>query len=80
MSASTAATTAEIVAILGRIDDGLLMRILETGASAAEILEAYTWASANDQIGTDLAHRPRGPAAQVLGILEREEAEADEPQ
>jgi hypothetical protein len=41
--------------------------------------KAFTWLSDDDQIGTELEHRPRGAAAQVLEILEREAPEADEP-
>jgi len=57
----------------------VVMRILETGASAVEVLEAFTWATADDQIGTELARRPHGAAAQVYDVLKREEPEPDEP-
>lgn len=73
------ATASEVVEILGRADDDLVMRILATGASAAEVLEAFTWASADDQIGTELERRPRGAAAQVYEILKSEEPEPEEP-
>jgi hypothetical protein len=55
------------------------MQILETGASPSEVLEAFTWLSDDDQIGTELEHRPRGAAARVSEILEREQPEPDEP-
>jgi hypothetical protein len=47
------ATAAEIVEIVGPLDDAVLMRIVETEATPAEVLEAFTWATADDQIGTD---------------------------
>ena len=72
------ATPSEVVEILGALDDDLVTRILATGASAAEVLEAFTWANADDQIGTDLEHRPRGAAAQVYEILKSEEPEPEE--
>ncbi|HEV2303502.1 MAG TPA: hypothetical protein VGR91_18205 [Stellaceae bacterium] len=72
------ATVSEIVEILGALDDDLVTRILATGASAAEVLEAFTWANADDQIGTDLERRPRGAAAQVYEILKSEEPEPEE--
>jgi hypothetical protein len=72
------ATAAEIIEIVGRLDDAVLMRIVETEASAAEVLEAFTWATADDQIGTELEHRPRGAVARVYDILKREEPEPDE--
>jgi hypothetical protein len=69
---------AEIVAIVGPLEDAVLMRIVETGATAAEVLEAYTWASANDQIGTELERGPRGAAGRVYEILKQDESEADD--
>jgi hypothetical protein len=72
------ATPAEIVGIVGPLDDAVLMRIVETEATAAEVLEAFTWATADDQIGTEREHRPRGAAARVCEILKREEPEPDE--
>jgi hypothetical protein len=75
---SRPATSAEIVEIVGPLDDSVLMRIVETEASPAEVLEAFTWATADDQIGTELEHRPRGAVARVYDILKREEPEAEE--
>ena len=72
------ATAAEIIEIVGPLDDAVLMRVVETEATAAEVLEAFTWATADDQIGTELEHRPRGAVARVYEILKREEPEADE--
>ena len=56
-------TAAEIIEIVGPLDDAVLMRILETQAVRAEVLEAFTWASADDQIGTELEHGLRGVVA-----------------
>jgi hypothetical protein len=53
------ATAAEIIEIVGPLDDAALMRIVETEATLAEVLGASTWATADDQIGTELEHRPR---------------------
>jgi hypothetical protein len=72
------ATVAEIIEIVGPLDDSVLMRIVETEATPAEVLEAFTWATADDQIGTELEHRPRGIVARVYDILKREEPELDE--
>jgi hypothetical protein len=76
---SRAATAEEIVKIVGPLDDAVLMRIIETGATAAEVLEAFTWTTADDQIGTELERGPRGVVAQVYEILKLEEPEPDEP-
>jgi hypothetical protein len=39
---SRPATTAEIIEIVRPLDDAVLMRIVETEATAAEVLEAFT--------------------------------------
>ena len=49
---------------MGRSTISVLMRIVETEATLAEVLEAFTWATADDQIGTELelgASRRRHP-------------------
>jgi len=43
------------------------------------VLEAFTWVTADDQIGTELEQRPRGVVARVYDILKSEEPEPDEP-
>jgi hypothetical protein len=72
------ATAAEITGIVGPLDDAVLIRIVETEATPAEVLEAFTWATADDQIGTELERGPRGVVARVYEILKRDEPEADE--
>jgi hypothetical protein len=72
------ATAAEIKEIVGPLDDAVLMRIMETAATPGEVLEAFTWATADDQIGTELEHRPRAVVARIYDILKREEPEPDE--
>jgi hypothetical protein len=36
------ATAAEIIEIVGPLEDAVLMRIVETGATPGEVLEAFT--------------------------------------
>ena len=59
------ATAAEIIGIVGPLDDAVLIRIVEMEATPVEVLEAFTRATADDQIGTELEHQPRGVVAQV---------------
>ena len=75
---SRPATAAEIIEIVGPLDDSVLTRIVETEATPTEVLEAFTWDTADDQIGTELEHRPRGAVALVYEILKREEPEPAE--
>ena len=75
---SPPATAEEVLEIVGPLDDSVLMRIVETEATSAEVLEAFTWATVDDQIGTELEHGPTGAVARVYEILKREEPEPDE--
>ena len=72
------ATASEIRAIVGHLDDGVVARIIATGATPAEVLEAFTWAHADDQLGRELLRRPHGAAGAVFDILMREEPDPDE--
>ena len=72
------ATASEIVAICGHLDDGMIAEIVATGATAAEVLEAFTWYSADDQIGTELQRSRRGAVGAVYDILRRDEPDPDE--
>ena len=76
--AARPATASEIIAIVGDLDDGVIARILATGATPAEVLEAFTWVHADDQLGRELLRRPHGSAAAVYEILMREEPDPDE--
>jgi hypothetical protein len=72
------ATTSEILGIVGPLDDAVLAEIAETGASASEVLEAFTWLAADDQIATETERGLRGVALRVYEILQREEPQPDE--
>jgi hypothetical protein len=72
------ATGSEIVEICGHLDDDVIARILATAATPAEVLEAFTWYSADDQIGTEVQHGRTGAVGAVYDILMREEPEPDE--
>ncbi len=72
------ATAREIIEIVGPLEDDVLLQILEAGPTAAEVLEAFTWADADDQIGTELERGPRGAVTRVYDILKMEEPKPDE--
>ena len=72
------ATASEICAICGPLDDGVIARIIDTGATAAEVLEAFTWFSADDQIGTELQHGRLGAVGAVYIILTEQEPGPEE--
>jgi hypothetical protein len=65
-----AASAAEIRAILGPIDETLLIELQRTGASAAEVLEAFTRLEEDDAVGP-VARRPAtATVVEVMAILD----------
>ena len=72
------ATASEIVEICGHLEDAVIARILATGATPAEVLEGFTWATADDQLGTELRHGRVGAAGAVYEILMQEEPDPEE--
>jgi hypothetical protein len=77
-SPSRPATASEIVEIVGHLDDGVIASILATGATPAEVLEAFTWANADDQLGTELQHGRHGAVGAVYVILLQVEPEPED--
>jgi 4a-hydroxytetrahydrobiopterin dehydratase len=69
------ANASEIARIVGPLPDSVIAAVLETGATASEVLEAYAWLTADDQLGEELQRQPNGRVAQVYDILAAEEPE-----
>jgi len=69
------ATGPEVISIIGQVDETILTRIIETGATPAEVLEAFTWTAADDQLGDELQRLPTGRVAAVYEILTEDEDE-----
>jgi hypothetical protein len=77
-SVARPATASEIITICGHLDDGVIARILDVGATPSEVLEAFTWYSADDQIGTETLRHRHGRVGAVWDILDDEEPDPDE--
>ena len=60
-----AITREEIISILGPVDDELVVELMETGASAEELREAWGWLH-NDEALTGAGHAG-GQADRVAG-------------
>lgn len=66
------ATAAEITAILGPIDAAVLADIQRSGASAAEVLEAFTRLEGDDAVGPVVRRGISAKVAEIMAILEAE--------
>ncbi len=71
-------TKDEIIEITGPMDEGRILQILKTGANSAELLEAFTWVSADDAMAQSLHRSPHGRVAQLCEILERPDTATNE--
>lgn len=65
---------AELRRLLGDLDDATCARIIATGATEADVIEARQWLTADDQLGTELEHGRRGVVGEVYEILAEAEA------
>lgn len=71
-NADQPATGSEIREILGPIDDAVIAAILRLGPTRNEVMEAFAWLSADDQIRREKHRTIHGTAAEVWRILEAE--------
>ncbi len=68
----------QVVDIVGRLGDDKLARIIATGASTADIMEAQTWLGEDDYMGRELHRGVSGRVAAVFEILKAVEPELGE--
>mgnify|MGYP001123127211 CR=1 FL=1 len=67
---NAAATASEITVILGPTDEVVIADILRTGASAAEVQEAFARLEADDAVGPAARRSPSARVVEVMAILE----------
>jgi hypothetical protein len=65
-----AATSHGIRKILGPVDDETIMDIIQTGATAGEVAEAFEWLNDDDYMGSTLKRPIRERVRRVYEILQ----------
>ncbi|GGG45394.1 hypothetical protein GCM10010964_35980 [Caldovatus sediminis] len=73
-----AATASEIAAILGPTDEVVIADILRTGASAAEVQEAFARLEADDAVGRSARRGASARVVEVMAILEAAQIRPEE--
>ena len=75
----TGLTHEQIIDIVGRLDDDRVAEIIDTGATEAELMEAYSWTT-SDGVTSDAGerHSLSGRVALVFDILTADEALEEE--
>ncbi len=63
-------TRAEVIALIGRSDDGVLTDILKMGASRAELAEARAWIENDEAMLNTGRPIPSGRVARLVEILQ----------
>lgn len=71
-------TRNEVIDVLGPVDDDLLVEIVGTGATQAELEEAYTWVRSDEALMSEGRPLPSGRVGALVEILETSE-ETEEP-
>jgi hypothetical protein len=66
-------THSDVIAIVGALDDPRIAEIIATGATAAEVTEAFEWLNRGGEMGEELQRSLHGTAALVFDILKRDE-------
>jgi len=75
----TMLTRNEVIAVLGPVGDDLIVESVGTGASQAELAEAYTWLRSDEALVNEGRPLPSGRVGALLEILQTsEETEAPE--
>ena len=67
------ATAAEITSILGPVDETMLVVIQRTGASAAEVLEAFARLEEDDAVGPVARRAATAKVVEVMAVLQAAE-------
>jgi len=75
---SSPLTAEDVRSIVGRIGDDQLAAILATGATSAQVLEAFTWLSSDEYLGGELERPLISAVADVYEILRAGERDIEE--
>jgi hypothetical protein len=76
-AAERPAKARDVAEIIGPAEERLVLDILATGASAAEVSEAYHWLTADDHLGGDLG---KPMTARVAAVYELLKADLEAPE
>jgi hypothetical protein len=70
-------TSDDITAILGLVDETLVAEVIATGATQAELAEAFAWANNDEALMGEGRRLPSGRAATLVDLLDSDDDEAE---
>lgn len=68
----------DITAILGPVDEALVAQIIQTGASADELAQAWAWLNADEALVNEGRKLPKGRVAELISLLEAARLDPEE--
>ena len=69
----TMLTRKDVIAVLGPVDDDLILEIIGTGATQTELAEAYTWLRSDEALMNEGRPLPSGRVGALVDILQTSE-------
>jgi hypothetical protein len=75
----TVLTRNEVIAVLGPVDDDLIVEIVGTGATQAELAEAYAWLQSDEALVNEGRPLPSGRVDALVEMLQTFE-QTEEPE
>jgi hypothetical protein len=70
-------TSDDVVAVLGPADKTLVAEVIATGATQAELAEAFAWANNDEALMGEGRHLPTGRVAVLVDLLRSDEEELE---
>lgn len=68
-------TSDDVITILGPVDETLVADVIATGATQAELLEAFAWANNDEALIGEGRPLPSGRVATLVDLLVSEDQE-----
>ncbi|MBX4928184.1 hypothetical protein [Rhizobium binae] len=70
-------TSDDVIAVLGPADETLVAEVIATGATQAELAEAFAWVNNDEALMSEGRHLPSGRVAALVDLLRSDEEEED---
>ncbi|TCA08322.1 hypothetical protein [Rhizobium leguminosarum] len=70
-------TSKDVIAVLGPADETLVAEVIATGATQAELAEAFEWASNDEALMGEGRPLPTGRVAALVDLLSSDEEEPE---
>ena len=77
-SAPLQVTHEQVTTIVGHMDDEYITAIVDSGASADDVLAAFTWFNSEEAIAQDPGHHMTDQVRRIYAILARAQGEDEE--